>query len=114
MTLNPPNPQPGESFTASFDASNSRGGYFLLYRWDGSSWGEPLFVLQSDAGGRAPNVDPLGGEGEAGSIEDYGVDGVGPDGLLAPDEMPDGFWRLCTANAADHACVQFEVDQATS
>ncbi len=114
MTLNPSNPQPGQPFTASFEESNSRGGYFFLFRWDGASWGDPLFVLQSDAGGRAPTVEPIGGSGESGSIDDYGIEGAGPDGLVAPDAMRAGYWRLCTANAADDACVQFEVDQATS
>ncbi len=78
------------------------------------SWGEPLFVLRSDAGGRVASADPLSGGGEGGSIEDYGIDGPGPDRLLAPDDMPDGYWRICTANAADHACMQYQVDQSAS
>lgn len=114
MTLDPSDPQPGQGFFAFFDESNSRGGYFLPYRWDGSSWGDPLFVLQSDAGGRVASAESLGGGGEGTGTDDYGIDGVGPDGLLAPDDMRDGFWRLCTANAADHACVQFRVDQSAS
>ncbi len=80
-------PQPGQRFFAFFDESNSRGGYFLLYRWDGSSWGDPLFVLQSDAGGRVASAESLGGGGEGTGTDDYGIDGVGPDGLLAPDDM---------------------------
>lgn len=114
MTLDPSDPQPGQRFSASFDESNSRGGYFFLYRWDGASWGERLFVLQSDAGGRVASSRPLGGGGESGSIDGYGIDGAGPDGLLAPDDIADGDWRLCTANAADHACAQFQVDESTS
>lgn len=109
IALDPSSPQPGEPFAVSFDASNSRGGYFFLYRWDGADWGEPLYLLQSDAGGRTPSASLIG---EGSDIDDYGIEGPGPDGLVAPDDMARGFWRLCTANAADDACAQFEVSPA--
>lgn len=104
--LDPLNPSPGESFTASFRSGNIRGGYFNLFRWDGSDWGAPLYQLESDANGGVPSAirirDGVGGD-------DYDVQGPGPDGLVLPDDLIDGFWRICTANALDEACAQFEV-----
>lgn len=114
MTLDPANPLPGEPFSASFDPSNSRGGFFFLYHWNGESWGDPRYLLESSASRPAPRVEPLGQGREEINMEDYGIEGPGPDHLLAPDDLTDGHWRVCTANARDHACAQFQVGQPAS
>jgi hypothetical protein len=105
MTLTPSDPQAGETFEASFDELNSRGGYFTLERWENERWSDPVFLLESDALVGSPEVRPAGRM----EMMDYGVEGVGPDGLVMPDQIEPGYWRLCTANAADHACVQLVV-----
>lgn len=112
IVLDPETPEPGGVFTAEFDESNRRGGYFFLYQWDGSSWGEPVHLLQSDANGGNASSTPIGEGGE--DIADYGVEGAGPDGLILPSDLSPGYWRLCTANAANEACVQFQVEEPTS
>lgn len=43
------------------------------------------------------------------AVDDYGVGGPGPDGLVMPEGLAGGTWRLCTANAVDHVCVQLFV-----
>ena len=106
MTLNPSNPQPGAVFSARFGEDSYRGGYFYLFQWDGTAWGPPLYQLESDAIGRRPSavriVDGVGSD-------DYDVAGPGPDGLVMPDDLAAGHWRLCTADAVDLACVQIRV-----
>ncbi len=106
MVLDPVNPSVGGAFTAEFSADNLRGGYFHLFRWDGSTWGPPRYQLESDANGGEPTAisatDGL-------EVDDYGVEGRGPDRLVMPDDLAEGFWRICTANALDLACAQFTV-----
>lgn len=55
--------------------------------------------------GAVSNVD---GEFE---VLDYGVGGAGPDGLIMPDDIEAGLWRLCTANALNDVCVRLTVEQ---
>ncbi len=105
--LEPLNPEPGATFEASFDPSNSRGGYFTLSRWDGEEWAAPAFLLESDVN-RPPSATRIPGEF---GVDDYGAGGPGPDGLVMPDEIEDGRWRLCTANAFDHVCTQITVGE---
>ena len=104
--LSPPNPQPGETFEATFDPDNERGGYFTLEQWSGSEWLPATFLLTSDAGGGQSSW-ALAGEFD---LFDYGVGGAGPDGLVMPDEIDAGVWRLCTANALDDVCAQLTVE----
>ena len=106
MVLDPANPGAGSRFLVTFDEDNLRGGYFYLHRWDGEAWSEPIYLLQSDAGNRVATVTRMA---EGVGVDDYGIEGPGPDGLRAPDDLDDGYWRLCTANALDEACAQFTV-----
>jgi hypothetical protein len=105
--LVPANPQPGEGFEALFDPSNSRGGFFELSRWDGSTWLEPEFLLESDARRGPPTATRLTKD-EDWAVLDYGVDGPGPDGLVMPEEIEEGIWRLCIAGSG-RRCVQLIV-----
>ena len=105
--LSPSNPQPGETFEAAFDPDNQRGGYFTLEQWSGSEWLAPAFLLESDANGRAPTWSIFGELDTA----DYGIDGPGPDGLVMPDDVGAGTWRVCTANALDDVCAQLTIEQ---
>lgn len=107
FTLDPANPGPGQLFAATFSPGNERGGYFFLSRWTGRSWAEPGYLLESDAnsdGRPFVESDPT-----RFGMNDYGVSGPGPDGLVMPDDLDRGIWRLCTANAADDVCVQILV-----
>lgn len=109
--LTPANPQPGESFTASFNPSNSRGGYFTLQLWNGNAWETALFLLESDVNGGQSHVERIQ---EGTGVDDYGIEGPGPDGLLMPADLDQGHWRLCTENALDHVCAQVLVSQAVT
>ena len=103
MELSPSNPQPGDTFAATFEPDNQRGGYFTLEQRSGSEWSTPAFLLESDANGGPPTWQSTdGGFG----MDDYGVGGAGPDALVMPDDLNAGVWRLCTANARDTACVE--------
>ena len=104
--ISPPNPQPGTNFEATFDPDNERGGYFTLERWSGSEWLDAAFLLESDANGGSPTWAPIDAEFE---VLDYGVSGPGPDGLVMPDVIDAGIWRLCTANAAEDGCTHMRV-----
>ena len=106
--LSPANPQPDTTFEATFDPDNARGGYFTLDQWSGSKWLDPAFLLESDANDGAPTWTSIDGEFE---VLDYGVSGAGPDGLVLPDVIDAGIWRLCTANARDHVCAQLRITQ---
>lgn len=105
--LSPANPQPGEAFEATFDLDNERGGYFTLEQWSGSEWLPAAFLLESDAFGRSATWTSV--EGEFG-VDAYGIEGAGPDGLVMPDDIDAGIWRLCTANAPVEACAQVTVE----
>ncbi|MCP4966493.1 MAG: hypothetical protein GY926_14840 [bacterium] len=99
--LDPAEPGPGMEIVATFSQTNSRGGYFHLFHWDGSDWGTPVYQLESDANGAQPSaVRVADGVG----MDDYGVEGPGPERLVLPD-LEAGHWRLCTANARDRACA---------
>lgn len=87
--LSPPNPQAGETFAATFDPENVRGGYFTLEQWSGSEWLSPAFVLESDANGGPPTWATIDGEF---ATLDYAVGGAGPDGLVMPDDIETGLW----------------------
>lgn len=102
ILLNPVEPQPGMEIAATFGETNSRGGFFFLFQWDGSEWGEPIYLLESDANGRRPSSIRVG---EGGDMADYGVEGPGPDRLVLPSDLEPGYWWLCTANARDRACA---------
>lgn len=105
--LEPSNPEPGAAFAASFDPDNSRSGYFTLSRWDGNEWAAAAFLLESDVNRPSPVATPISGEF---GVVDYGAEGPGPDGLVMPEVIEDGRWRLCTANALDHVCAQITVN----
>lgn len=106
FALTPENPAAGETFAATFSQDHDRGGFFLLSLWNGQAWDDPAFLLESDANQGSPTVEVISDEF---GWEDYGISGPGPDGLVMPDELTDGYWRLCTANARDDACTQLDV-----
>jgi len=108
FVLSPNDPQPGDVFEATFDPANSRGGYFVLSQWDGTGWDEPTFLLESDVNRPTPTALEISGEF---GVNDYGAEGPGPDGLIMPDQIDNGLWRLCTANARDHVCAQLTINQ---
>ena len=104
--VSPANPGPGDTFEATFDADNLRGGYFTLQQWSGSEWLPAVFLLESDAETQPATWSTI----EDGiETQDYGIEGVGPDGLVMPDDLDAGIWRLCTANARDEACAQLVI-----
>lgn len=105
--LSPAKPEPGETFEATFDADNERGGYFTLEQWSGSEWLPAVFLLESDADTR-----PASWSSIEDGVEtlDYGIGGTGPDGLVMPDHVAAGVWRLCTANARDETCARLTID----
>lgn len=105
--LSPPDPQAGETFAATFDPENVRGGYFTLEQWSGSEWLPPAFLLESDANGGPPTWAAIDGEF---ATLDYGVGGAGPDGLVMPDDIETGLWRLCTANGLNDVCAQLTIE----
>lgn len=106
FTLEPTNPESGAAFAALFDPDENRGGFFLLSKWEGGRWAEPAFLLESDVNQPAPSATPISGEYET---DDYDAVGRGPDGLVMPDEIDNGQWRLCTANALNQLCTQLVV-----
>lgn len=107
MALDGPAPLPGEQFWVIFDESNRRGGAFVLQPWTGDTWAEPVYLLISDANGSPPTATRITPTNYG--WEDWGNGGRGPDGFLLPDDIEPGTWRLCTANAADEACMQLAV-----
>lgn len=107
LDFTPPNPQAGRTFAATFEPTNERGGYFILEQWSGSEWLPAAFLLESDVNGGSPTWASTDGELE---ILDSGVSGEGPDGLVMPDTIDAGVWRLCTANAPDDVCARLTVE----
>ncbi len=106
ITLASENLRPGDKVSATFPASDLRGGFFYLYAWQDGEWSGPRFLLESDANGNAPRVVPMDQ-----GMSDYGIGGPGPDGLILPSDIAPGSWRICTANARENVCGQFTVEQ---
>lgn len=105
ITLASEDLRPGDKVSATFPASDLRGGFFYLYAWHDGEWTGPRFLLESDANGSAPRVVPMDQ-----GMEDYGIDGPGPDGLILPSDIAPGNWRICTANSREDICGQFTVE----
>lgn len=103
MKVVPSEPAAGGSAELLFPESTPRGGYFVLERWEEDQWVLSHYLV-SDGGDREALI-YAPGEYEGG--DDYGVGGPGPDGVLLPDEMSPGFWRVCTENARPQMCAQF-------
>lgn len=82
ITLASEDLRPGDKVSPTFPASDLRGGFFYLYAWHDGEWTGPRFLLESDANGSAPRVVPMDQ-----GMEDYGIDGPGPDGLILPSDI---------------------------
>lgn len=106
MTVTPATPAPGTIVEVTFTEEHFRGVAWNLDRRDGDDW-TTRFWLASDANGGQPTAVPVGTEDFG--VDDVGVGGTGPDGLLVPGDAEPGEWRLCTANAAENVCVGLEV-----
>ncbi|HEY3560417.1 MAG TPA: hypothetical protein VGL05_23290 [Kribbella sp.] len=101
----PPNPilvtpetaKPGQLVALTFPQSSPRGIAFQIAAE--SAPDKVLYYLTSDWGdGRhRPTWGTPGGP-------DVGISGPGPEHVIVPDPLPDGRYRLCTANARVEVC----------
>jgi len=105
---------PGATVRLTYPGSNQRGGFYLLYRWNGEVWGPPVIQLESDQNGepmqpRTLDTGPRSDDDDPPwTVEDYGVSGVGPDLVVLPETLEAGFWRICNTSRGEN-CPQFSV-----
>jgi hypothetical protein len=103
MVLTPRRPKPGSALSVHFPAGALRG---LGYRIDQRSQGRwsPVYWLTSDRLDRAPTAVPAS---EGLTVEDIAVIGPQPDGLVLPDDIAPGRYRLCADRTAH--CTRLDV-----
>lgn len=107
--LSPPNPRAGETFTAKFDPTNSRGGYFTLEQQSGSEWLPATFLLETDANGGPASWTPTNDEI---GMDDYGVEGAGTTpGPPRPNQRHD---HCSSASSKPPRCCRSAVLRSTS
>jgi hypothetical protein len=100
----------GEEADLWFPTQEIRGVAFVLHRWDGAAWSEPLFSLHSDwGGGRSTPYWEPGGSPAARRIA---IGGLGPDRVVIPDVADPGVYRLCVAGVVDEVCGQLTITGA--
>ena len=102
ISVAPRSAHPGQELALSFPPENQRGGYYYLSSWNGETWNEPLYQLESDGTRDTPGhvtVNPTV------TRQSYGVEGPGPDHVVLPDDVVPGPWRLCMTDPP-YACVQ--------
>lgn len=99
---------PGGIVALTFPQETTRGVLFVLERQVGDGW-QLQYYLTSDGPGAGweRTWQPAGAEGLA--VEDIGVGGPGPDGVLIPDVAEPGSYRICTGNAGADFCAPLQI-----
>jgi hypothetical protein len=117
MVATPSDARPGGILDLTFPTSAERGEPFFLFRWKGTSWGKPAYLLISDAtrrGTREASRDLFWADrSEDWAWNDIGVGGPGPDRVKIPEAAKPGLYRICTANTrpGSELCAQVRVTQ---
>lgn len=107
LVVEPPVAGPGTEVALRFPQETSRGIAFQLDRRTADGW-ETTHWMSSDANGEQYQ-DTVAAGTEGYGVIDVGVGGPGPDGVVLPDDVEPGEYRICTANAGDEFCALLEV-----
>lgn len=100
IVVSPESAKPGQLVALTFPQSSPRGIAFQITTE--SDPAKVLYYLSSDWGGSGHRP-TWGVPGNYGWV-DVGISGPGPDHVIVPDPLPDGRYRLCTANAVVQVC----------
>jgi hypothetical protein len=103
MLVRPSRARPGAALSAHFPGGGLRG---LGYRVDRRSHGRwsPAYWLTSDRQGETPTAVPAD---KRLGVNDIAVTGTMPDGLVLPDDIPAGRYRVCADRTAH--CTRLDV-----
>jgi hypothetical protein len=108
MYIDPEEANPGDVIAIHFPDGEVRGLGFVLER-RGEGW-EAAYVLHAGEGDTGPfQWWPANPAPDGAGWDDIGVDGLGPDFVQVPPEMPAGDYRICTANSSDRRCAGLRV-----
>lgn len=114
IVVKPPTVEPGELVELTFPTEIARGAPWVLSRWTGTEWTEPLYlVIASQRSGYNADGPDWRPKSEEWGWDDVGFGGPGPDIVVVPDTAEAGTYRFCTANTGDRSyCAQVRVSTA--
>lgn len=108
LVIDPSSAEAGEQVELTFPQGTSRGVAFTLEREARGGWAW-THGLTSGVDGYGDGRPSWVARGTSFGWDDIGVEGVGPDLILLPDELDPGSYRICTANARSNFCGELKV-----
>lgn len=98
---------PGDFVSLKFPNGLSRGIMYVLEEKVGATWAYRFILLSGLTIAAPPSWhEPVYSDAE---IPVLGVEGLGPDRVVIPEDATPGNYRICTGNADENVCVRIEI-----
>ncbi len=98
---------PGDFVSMTFPNGLSRGIMYVLEEEVGASWAYRYILLSGLTVAAPPSWhEPIYSDAE---IPGIGVEGLGPDRVVIPEDATPGAYRICTGNADENVCARIEI-----